>query len=275
MQILKQKLLDTGYFVDNQFLDAYLSLVSNNDETVYTEAHHILPRSYFKLVNLKCDNSESNLVKLSYVNHCKAHYLLANCTILQLQRSSIYSLRLMASSKRIKLNYLTAEELNQVKLYNDNNSLFWRPEENEILFKNYPSMGTACVQYLPGRTKRAVKCQAIKLGVKFDFDQSTNMRRFTAEEDQFLIANYATLGVKQCAKILNRPPESIKSYAAKRLKIASVGTVEWTDSEIAILMKFYSESGTNGLVDYLPNRNALAIRKKAHRLGLKWDRYPK
>lgn len=275
MKKLKQKLLATGYFIDNQFLDDYLQLVLFSDNnTFYTEAHHILPRSYFKLVNLKCDNSESNLVKLSYFNHCKAHFLLANCTVLQLRHSNILSLRIMTKSKRAKLEYLNEAELDQVKIYNDNNSLFWRPEENAIIIEKYPTMGTACIKYLPDRTKRAIKCQAKKLGIKFDFENSANMKRYSKEENEFLIKNYAFLGIRKCAEILNRPYQSVKSHAAKTLKIAAVGAPEWSESEITILVKLYPIYGAEALTEYLPGRNALAIRKKAHRLGIKWNRYP-
>ena len=72
--VLKQKLLNTGLFLDNEYLDEYINLVLSNNITVgYTEKHHILQRNYFKKSNLPVDNSPDNLITLSYCDHCKAH----------------------------------------------------------------------------------------------------------------------------------------------------------------------------------------------------------
>lgn len=273
MENLKQKLLNTGYFVNNQFLDDYLELVSKNDKDSYIESHHILPRSYFKLLNLKCDNNENNLVKLSYFNHCKAHFLLTNCTTDKLRHANLLTLRLMTGSKRAKFCHLTATELLTVKLYNDNNDLFWNSAENEIIRLHYPAIGTNCIKYLPDRTKRSIKCQAQKLGVKFNFEKSATMKRYTEEENEFLIQNYASLGAKKCAELLNRPEESIKSHAAKKLKIAGESCPGWNADELDILKQLYPIYGAKALTEKLPGRNALAIRKKAHRLGISWNRY--
>ena len=51
----------------------YLKLVSKNDEeSVYTEKHHICPKSMFP----EYEKCKWNIVKLSYENHIKAHELL-------------------------------------------------------------------------------------------------------------------------------------------------------------------------------------------------------
>lgn len=264
----KQELLDTGYFIDNEYLDQYLLLVRENDTTKYTEKHHILQRAYFKLINKSCDNSASNLVKLSYFNHCKAHFLLANCTIAELRHNNLATLRLMTASKRAKFNYLSEEELQTVKIYNDNNDLFWNETENNLLRQYYPKLGTACIKYLPDRTKRAIKCQAQKLGILFEFENSEK-KRFTKAEDKFLIENYNKFGVAKCAKILNRSKFAIKSRARKVLKIAKEAPDPWAIDEIEILKQLYPIYGAKGIQKYLPKRNALAIRKKAKRLGIK------
>ena len=71
---LKQKLLNTGLFLDNKYLDEYLNLMLKNNTNVgYVEKHHILQRSYFKKNKLPIDNSDSNIANLSYRDHCKAH----------------------------------------------------------------------------------------------------------------------------------------------------------------------------------------------------------
>ena len=54
--ILKEKLLKTGYFIDNEYLDDYINLVvtpPNTNSLDYTEIHHILQKQYFKIINIK------------------------------------------------------------------------------------------------------------------------------------------------------------------------------------------------------------------------------
>ena len=71
---LKEKLLKTGYFIDNEYLANYIKLVENYiTDKLYTERHHILQRAYFELNGLEVDNSKTNIVKLAYADHCKAH----------------------------------------------------------------------------------------------------------------------------------------------------------------------------------------------------------
>jgi hypothetical protein len=50
MNSLKQKLLSTNYFIDNNYLDQYVELVSQPTEKAAfkTQSHHIIPKTYFK-----------------------------------------------------------------------------------------------------------------------------------------------------------------------------------------------------------------------------------
>lgn len=49
----KQELLNTDYFIDNEYLDQYLKLTKINSNAKYLERHHILPKAYYRLKNLK------------------------------------------------------------------------------------------------------------------------------------------------------------------------------------------------------------------------------
>lgn len=84
MNALKSCLLKTAHFIDNEYLDQYCSLISQNKDQrkikYQTQKHHILPRCYFKLINLEIDNSKENLVNLLYKDHILAHYYLCLCT---------------------------------------------------------------------------------------------------------------------------------------------------------------------------------------------------
>lgn len=99
MNELKNKLLQTGFFQDNEWLDRYCQLIIENKNTKgesgVTEKHHILQRKYFELKNLKIDNSSENLVNLKYSNHILAHYFLCYCTINELRNANYSSLFLM------------------------------------------------------------------------------------------------------------------------------------------------------------------------------------
>ena len=79
---LKQKLLSTNLFIDNDQLSQYLAIVTNSySANGYTELHQILPWSFYKHNKLPIDDSVANTVMLSYADHCKAHWLLYYCTI--------------------------------------------------------------------------------------------------------------------------------------------------------------------------------------------------
>lgn len=61
--ITKTQLLNTGYFVDNNYLDSYLELINaSKSNQCYQEKHHIINEAYFKKLNLPVDNSELNTV---------------------------------------------------------------------------------------------------------------------------------------------------------------------------------------------------------------------
>jgi hypothetical protein len=80
---MKNLLLSTGYFIDNEYLDLYVDLINSNMDTKSSDAtqvHHILPRCYYSIVNEVVDNSKNNLVTLLYKNHLLAHYYLSLCS---------------------------------------------------------------------------------------------------------------------------------------------------------------------------------------------------
>ena len=81
---LKNRLIELGCLIDNDYLDLYVSLIIENQNNIKiahkTNAHHIIPRAYFKLKNLPVDDSENNLCELLYIDHIRAHYYLLKCT---------------------------------------------------------------------------------------------------------------------------------------------------------------------------------------------------
>ena len=81
---VKERLLSTGYYVDNEYLHKYVQLIESNCNTpkikLKTQSHHILPRSTYKLMGQMVDESDINRVNLLYKDHILAHYYLALCS---------------------------------------------------------------------------------------------------------------------------------------------------------------------------------------------------
>lgn len=91
---LKEKLLSTNCFEDNEYLDQYCELIYNNEvpyQIYKTQSHHILPQCYFTSNNLEIDNSQENLVNLLYKHHLLAHYYLFKCALSPLKEKLIYA----------------------------------------------------------------------------------------------------------------------------------------------------------------------------------------
>lgn len=103
MRFNKATLLEYGIFVDNQFLDKYISLI-NNCEVNYikyeTARHHVIPRCYYKRNHIDIDNTASNVVRLYHKDHALAHYYLYYClNDTYLRWSAAYSVQFTLGEK--------------------------------------------------------------------------------------------------------------------------------------------------------------------------------
>ena len=65
------------YYKDNPVKRASSDKILK-DPSLYSEAHHIIPRWYYIYNGLELDNSEENLVRLPYFQHVKVHILLVS-----------------------------------------------------------------------------------------------------------------------------------------------------------------------------------------------------
>lgn len=110
MNNLKQKLINTGDFIDNEFLDKYIDLVDKNksrkSESCKTNSHHILPSYYYRHHNLEVDNTPTNRVNLLYRDHMLAHLYLSGCTTGRNRYWNLYSIFMMPGQK-----YCTDDEI--------------------------------------------------------------------------------------------------------------------------------------------------------------------
>ena len=276
--VLKQKLLNTGLFLDNEYLDEYINLVLSNNITVgYTEKHHILQRNYFKKSGLPVDNSPDNLITLSYCDHCKAHWLLYFCTTGYLKKANEASIRYIVEMYKV----LTGKDRNKFEfndydfqllqsymtsIVNDENSRYWTEAEVDYLKKNYCGYGTGpkCAKYL-NKPINLVNEKARLLGL------SKNCPDWTEAEIEILYKYYPIEGDKVYLRIPLHSKDACRGKA-KQLKIR-IKNHYWTPDEISILKLNFPLVGPTGCSKLL-NRNKTECKHKADRLGLIYTNNP-
>lgn len=276
--VLKQKLLNTGLFLDNEYLDEYINLVLSNNITIgYTEKHHILQRNYFKKSGLPLDNSPDNLITLSYCDHCKAHWLLYFCTTGYLKKANEASIRYIVEMYKV----LTGKDRNKFEfndydfqllqsymtsIVNDENSRYWTEAEVDYLKKNYCGYGTGpkCAKYL-NKPINLVNEKARLLGL------SKNCPDWTEAEIEILYKYYPIEGDKVYLRIPLHSKDACRGKA-KQLKIRTKNHY-WTPDEISILKLNFPLVGSTGCSKLL-NRNKTECKHKADRLGLIYTNNP-
>ena len=276
--VLKQKLLNTGLFLDNEYLDEYINLVLSNNITIgYTEKHHILQRNYFKKSDLPLDNSPDNLITLSYCDHCKAHWLLYFCTTDYLKKANEASIRYIVEMYKV----LTGKDRNKFEfndydfqllqsymtsIVNDENSRYWTEAEVAYLKKNYCGYGTGpkCAKYL-NKPINLVNEKARLLGL------SKNCPDWTEAEIEILYKYYPIEGDKVYLRIPLHSKDACRGKA-KQLKIRTKNHY-WTPDEISILKLNFPLVGPTGCSKLL-NRNKTECKHKAARLGLIYTNNP-
>lgn len=130
MKNLKEKLEKLNIFNSNDYLDKYVDLILANASTERfegsTQCHHIIPRAYFKFIDVECDNSLDNLVHLSYKDHILAHYYLERALAnTELRGKNFFAIYKLCGSAKI-----TREELYRIL---ENENLL----DEFITYKNY------------------------------------------------------------------------------------------------------------------------------------------
>ena len=275
---LKQKLLNTGLFLNNKYLDEYLNLMLKNNTNVgYVEKHHILQRSYFKKNKLPIDNSDSNIANLSYRDHCKAHWLLYFCTVDYLKKANAHSVRYIVEMYKV----LTGKDKNKfdfvdedfqllqnymLTIINDEDSRYWTEIEIAYLKENYYGYGAGpkCAEYL-NKPVNLINEKARKLGL------ANECPNWTAAELDILFKYYPIEGTKVYKRI-SKHSEAACRAKALQLKIRTKNHY-WTEEEISILKANFPLVGSAGCSKLL-NRNKNECKHKAARLGLVYENNP-
>lgn len=106
---MKNRLLAYNIFEDNEYFDKYITLIEANkntlQETFKTQAHHIIPRQFYKHSKLKLDSTSANIVNLTHKDHILAHYYLYLCCKEQyLKQSNATAVRLMVPELSLTLD---------------------------------------------------------------------------------------------------------------------------------------------------------------------------
>lgn len=121
---IKEKLLKLNYAINNEWLDKYCNLVSNDNSTdKLTNTHHIIPKHYYTENDIEVDNSSENLVKLSFSDHILAHYYLYKCSqSREHQRKNLSAIFCMLNYINIRCNEYTLDNI--IGNLNDVNDLY-------------------------------------------------------------------------------------------------------------------------------------------------------
>lgn len=234
---LKQKLINTGYFIDNEYLDMYLDLIYKHeiDPTHYSEKHHVIPVALYKLNNASCSrrkaeklakaDSDNFEVLLLYKDHCFAHYLLYFCTKNKLKsnmqcvvRRLISMVDTLSSRTTITGELPSEEELLQMqqwrdRIQQDSNSQYWTAEEVNFLVNNYPAKGSAYCAKVLGRTRQSVCAKAFLLNLPCSYPE-TSGKHWTEDENNILKNNYGKPGgIAICLCLLARSRHNIITHA--------------------------------------------------------------
>lgn len=218
MKDWKSILLETDYFVNNEYLDLYIELVSCEHKTAsYMEKHHIIPVSYYKnKYNIANDKQrhaaerqanadpQNEIVILSFAEHCKAHWLLAKCTIEPL-----------ATANAVAVMRQTAG------IQSVDNKVFFRKNTRSII-----EVGLTEEEY--------------EVLQRYIEDIKSSSQRFwSQEQDAWLKQNRYLYTVSQCAEILGKTESAIRS----RCKVLKLQKVWHTEEENEEFLK-YSETHT-------------------------------
>ena len=274
--MLKQVLLDTGYFVDNSYLDEYLELVQKPFSfSGYSEKHHVIPAMVYNIkysirdrtkARKLADKDPNNfLVDLLFKDHCKVYWLLYSCTIGEVKACNARAYIFMTGKNLDSIVELSNEEYNEVQAHRDlimnEDDYYWSQAEIQVLYDHYLDYSFEELTSVLHKPKYCIIAKANRLGLFRPRD------RFWSNEDtQWLISNYSKYTRKECADILNKTEASINK------KCTTLGlykpSTAWTEAQNNWLIENYTRHTVSESAAIL-GRTYNAVRSQAVKLGLK------
>lgn len=292
--MLKQVLLDTGFFIDNTYLDQYVALMEKPFLTFgYSELHHKIPAyCYKKKYNLQTRyetaqaadaDPKNGLAQLQYSDHIKAHWLLSKCSlskenefaVMQMILKIIDKTSIKKTNGEILSEGLTEAEYQEIENLRADlvecSDYYWSSWEESWLKANYTKYSRAyCAQYLD-KTVASIHRKAMTLKL------TRPSTKWTAAEDTWLRINYPKFNLDACVEYLNRSYNAVIARLSK-LSIPLNETIDksktvstqhsrhrWTKEEEQWLLENYTTFGIVGCAEKLGVAQS-AIDHKIHRL---------
>lgn len=253
MQKIKEALLATEQFLDDEWLDKYVALVEANiltepkaEQTFWSsiQKHHIIPRCYYEYVGLPVNNNQDNLVNLTVNDHANAHYYLIKASATGFMRSNM------------------AAALNLIKHYGAELS---NEAANFVSETSSERMKALCEAGQKWTFKVPVRC--VETSKVFD--------SITAA------ANYIGVQPPSIKRVLKNPEKTLRGF---HWEYAGETWEEWrakqtdkkkgsrlnffTEDEVDLLRKEYPNSGYN-IPELLLRHSKQSIQSTANALGLK------
>lgn len=99
-------------------------------------------------------------------------------------------------------------------------------------------------------------------------------KKWTQEEDDIIIENYISNGVKYCKQKMPHRLSKVINVRARYLGVLiseKANFKTWTKEEDDIIKKYYSEKGSRYCTKYITDVNMNQIKRRAKRLGLSID----
>ena len=90
------------------------------------------------------------------------------------------------------------------------NARIWSEEEQQLLERYYPTMGTHIAEMMPGRTGAAVKAMAYNMAITFQGDEESRVRMWSEQERKLLDKNRYLSLTALAALFPGRSPTSVQ-----------------------------------------------------------------
>lgn len=253
MQKIKEALLATGQFLNNEWLDKYIALVEANtavepkaEQTLWSsiQKHHIIPKCYYNYAGLPVNNNQDNLVSLTVNDHANAHYYLIKASATGFMRSNM------------------AAALNLIKHYGAE----LPSEAAELVSEVYSErMKALCEAGRKWTFKVPVKC----VETNQVFDSITAAASHVGVQQSAISHALKKLGRTSGGFHWEYAGETWKEWRAKQLDKKKEHRLNFfTEEEVELLRKEYPNSGYN-IPELLLRHSKQSIQGKAIALGIK------
>ena len=140
----------------------------------------------------------------------------------------------------------------------------WEESEDDILRQFYPTEGHSCFARLPERSEAACRNRCAFLGLTYDV--------WSDEEIETLKTYYYEEGYAVSKRLNNKNASQISNKAQKLGLKRKSKTVEWSESDEALMQKFYADEGSAIAEKLSISYTTEQIKIKAKSMGLSFNR---